>query len=499
MRKWLPLLTICLGTFMLLIDVTIVNVALPDMAGDLDASFSSLQWVVNGYALAMAALLLGAGSIADLAGHRRIYIGGLVLFAASSLICGISPNPLVLIVARVLQGVGAAAMAATTFPLLNSSYSGRDRGVAYGMWGAIAGASSAIGPIIGGVLTEAASWRWIFFVNLPVSVVALLLCAVALTDVAETHRARVDLAGMVTFAFSAAAATYALIRANEHSWSDTGTWSMLVAAGLALAAFVAIERRSKEPMFDLSLLRERAFVGVLIAAVSLFLAAFAALMYTSIWLQSVLKMSPVQAGLVGLPLSAMAFVVSGGLGRYLHGGNPGRIIGGGLLAIGVGGLLGGVLVHGDAGWTALIPGYLAVGAGVGLATATLGSAAMSAVAPQRGGMATGAMNTAQQLGMAFGIAVLGSVFTARAQDVLADRGVPGAATAAQAVAGGRSAPLPMQDAIHAAAVAGVQGTLAVSGVVGLLGGALTMALIRPAGRTPSDIIDAELARESTGA
>jgi hypothetical protein len=262
---------------------------------------------------------------------------------------------------------------------------------------------------------------------------------------------------------------------------------------------VAIERRSKEPMFDLSLLRERAFVGVLIAAVSLFLAAFAALMYTSIWLQSVLGMSPVQAGLVGLPLSAMAFVVSGGLGRYLHGGNPGRIIGGGLLAIGVGGLLGGVLVHGDAGWTALIPGYLAVGAGVGLATATLGSAAMSAVAPQRGGMATGAMNTAQQLGMAFGIAVLASIFTARAQDVLADRGVPGAATAAQAVAGGRTAPLPMQDAIHAAAVAGVQGTLAVSGVVGLLGGVLTMALIRPTGRTPSDIIDAELARESTGA
>lgn len=469
MRKWLPLLTICLGTFMLLIDVTIVNVALPDMAGDLGASFGSLQWVVNAYAVAMAALLLGAGSIADLMGHRRIYLAGLALFALSSLVCGIAPNSSVLIGARVVQGIGAAAMAATTFPMLNNAYDGRDRGTAYGMWGAIAGASSAIGPIIGGVLTEAAGWRWIFFVNLPVSVGVILLGLWVLGDSGENRRARVDFAGMAAFAVASAAATYALIRANEHGWSDAGTWSMFAVALIALLAFLVIEKRSPEPMFDLDLLRVRSFVGVLIAAFSVFFAAFAALMYTSIWLQSELDMSPIQTGLIGLPLSAMAFVVSAGFGRYLHGAHAGRIIGAGLLLIGAGGVLGAALVHGDAGWIALVPGFLAIGAGVGFATATLGSATMAAVEPHRGGMATGAVSTAQQLGMAFGVAALGSVFITRSQNVLADSGIPDAA-----------------DAARLAAVTGVQGALAVAGVVGLLGGVLALLLIRPASPSEPD-------------
>src|SRR3954464_2769997 len=173
MRKWLPLITVCLGTFMLLIDVTIVNVALPDMAKDLETSFGSLQWVVDAYALTLAALVLGAGSIADLVGHRRAYIARVAGFALSSLACGLAPNPDALVAARAVQGLGAAAMFATTYALLNISYSGRDRGTAYGMWGAVAGAAAAVGPIIGGLLTEGVSWRWIFFVNLPISAVAI--------------------------------------------------------------------------------------------------------------------------------------------------------------------------------------------------------------------------------------------------------------------------------------------------------------------------------------
>jgi MFS family permease len=180
MRKWLPLVTVCLGTFMLLIDVTIVNVALPDMAKDLKTSFGSLQWVVDAYALTLAALVLGTGSIADLVGHRRAYVAGLALFAVSSFACGIAPGSGTLVAARAVQGVGGAAMFATTFALLNSNYTGRDRGTAYGMWGAVAGASAAVGPIIGGLLTQGVSWRWIFFVNLPVSVLAIVLCVVVL-------------------------------------------------------------------------------------------------------------------------------------------------------------------------------------------------------------------------------------------------------------------------------------------------------------------------------
>lgn len=489
MRKWLPLLTVCLGTFMLLIDVTIVNVALPDMAADLKTSFGSMQWVVDAYALVLAALVLGTGSIADMIGHRQAYIAGLALFAAASLVCGVAPNAGALVVARAVQGIGAAAMFATTFALLNSNYTGRDRGTAYGLWGAVAGASAAIGPILGGLLTEGISWRWIFFVNLPVSVVAIVMCVRVLDDAHAPVRSRVDIAGMITFTASAAALTYGLIHANEHGWGTPGTIGWLVAAPVLLAAFIVIEARSSHAMLDLGLLRNRSFVGVMIAALMLSFAAFASFTYTSIWLQSVLGMSPIEAGLTGLPLSVAAFVVSAAIGRFLHGTNAGRIIGGGLLLIGLGGLIGGLLVHGSARWPELIPGFLVIGIGVGLATPTLSSAAMSAVPVQRGGMAAGAVNTMRQLGFALGIAVLGSVFAARAAAVLSSHSVPASGSMARAVAGGqtplllRAAPAGLRSqldgAVHAAAVGGVQLDFIVSGIVGVAAGLAVLVLVRP--------------------
>jgi EmrB/QacA subfamily drug resistance transporter len=490
MRRWLPLLTICIGTFMLLIDVTIVNVALPSMVEDLHASFGALQWVVDAYALTLAALLLGVGSVADLVGHRRAYVAGLAVFAISSFVCGIAPSSGTLIAARAVQGVGAAAMFATTFALLNSSYAGRDRGTAFGVWGAVAGASAAIGPILGGLLTEAASWRWIFFVNLPASLAAMALCAFVLTDVHETVRRRVDVLGMLAFSGAAACATYALIRANERGWSNAGSWWLLALAGALLAAFVWMEARSSHPLLDLELLRRRSFVGVLVAGILLPFAAFAAFTYTSIWLQSVLGLSPIEAGLTGFPMSAMAFLVSATVSRHLHARRTDHVIGGGLLLIGLGGVVTTLLVHGSASWPALVPGYMLIGVGVGIATPILGSVAMSLVPPQRGGMAAGAVNTMRQLGFAFGIAALGSIFAARAQSSLDGRGIAEAGRAARAVAGGRAHALlgaapsaargAVDDAVHAAAVHGVQATFAVSGLVGLAAAALVLVLMRPA-------------------
>ncbi|MDT4940675.1 MAG: hypothetical protein QOJ34_764 [Pseudonocardiales bacterium] len=488
MRKWLPLLTVCLGTFMLLVDVTIVNVALPDMAEDLKTSFGSLQWVVDAYALVLAALVLGTGSIADLVGHRRAYVAGLALFAASSLVCGLAPNDGVLIGARAVQGLGAAAMFATTFALLNSNYSGRDRGVAYGMWGAVAGASAAIGPIAGGLLTEGISWRWIFFVNLPVSVLAIALCAVGLKDAHAPMRGRVDLGGIVTFTAAAATLTYGLIHANEHGWSQPATWAWLLACPLLLIAFLLIETHTAQPMLDLGLMRNRSFVGILLAATMLTLAAFASFTYTSIWLQSVLGLSPIKAGLTGLPLSLAAFVVSAAIGRRLQAARPGPIIGSGVLLVGIGGLVSAALVHGSASWPALIPGFVLVGIGVGMATPTFSNAAMSAVPVQRGGMAAGAVNTGRQLGFALGIAALGSVFEARAEHVLAGHGIDGASGVARAVSGGQAPALlkaaptavrnQLDDAVHAAAVSGVQWAFLVSGILGVLAGLAVLGMVR---------------------
>jgi EmrB/QacA subfamily drug resistance transporter len=487
MRKWLPLIAICAGTFMLLVDVTIVNVALPALAASLHTSFSSLQWVVDAYALTLAALVLGVGSIADRIGHRLVFLAGLVIFAGSSLACGFATGPALLIAARAVQGIGGAAMFATTFPLLNSSYAGRDRGTAYGMWGAVAGASAAVGPVLGGLLTQSLSWRWIFFVNPPVSIAVIALC-LKLADTHEPNSRPVDVPGILTLTTAAGAATYGMIRAGTDGWAAPATWGVLLTAALLTGAFGLIEWRSAEPMLDLRLLRSRAFSGLLLAGLALNFAAFAYLTYTSIWLQSVLRMTPIQAGLASLPLSLTAFAVAGASGRALHGARPGRVIGAGLIIIGLGGLASMVLVHGAARWPQLVAGLAVVGVGVGLVSPILGSATMAAVPRDRAGMAAGAVNMMRQLGYAFGVALLGTVFAARATSSLAGRGLAGPAALARTLAGGQA-----QQALHAAgrsaavldaglraaSVAGLQGTFLVAGLAGMLSGLAVLVLVRP--------------------
>ncbi|GGP43371.1 MFS transporter [Saccharothrix coeruleofusca] len=496
MRKWLPLATVLLGTFMLLIDVTVVNVALPAVAGDLKTSFGSLQWVVDAYALVLASLVLGTGSIADLVGHRRTYLGGLAVFAAASLVCGLAPDVAVLIMARIAQGIGAAAMLATVFALLNSNYSGRDRSTAYGVWGAVAGISASVGPIIGGLLTEGASWRWVFFVNIPLSIVAITLGAAVLGDAHPRERGRVDVAGMVTFAAAIAALVHGLIRANEHGWGHPATWAWIAAGPVLLALFAAVELKAAHPMLDLRLLRDRSFAGLLLAAFFMSFSAFAGVTYTSLWLQSVLGMSPIGAALAGSPLTIASFAASVAVGRFLHSARPGPVITCGLALVGVGGIAGGLLLRGSADWVALVPGYVIAGVGAGMAAPTLSSTAMSAVPVQRGGMAAGAVNTARQLGFALGIAVLGSVFSARVGRVLSAHDVPDPAGTSRALSAGQASALldgvpeggraALDTALRASSVSGVGWTLWVSGITGVLAYLAVLVLLRPAPRGDAD-------------
>ncbi|MFF1559580.1 DHA2 family efflux MFS transporter permease subunit [Streptomyces sp. NPDC058279] len=486
MRKWLPLTAVCLGAFMLLVDVTIVTVALPDMAADMHTGFSSLQWVMDIYALALAALLLGAGSLADRIGRRGVYLGGIVVFAAASLACGLATGPAALIAFRAVQGFGGAAMFATTMALLSSAYQGRDRGIAFGVWGAVNGAAAAAGPIIGGLLTEHFGWRWIFYINLPVCALAVYVTLKAVTDSRDPHAKGLDLPGMAAFTAGAGAVTYALIRAGENGWTSAATLGLLGLGAVAFAVFVLVELRSDHPMLDLSLFRSGTFVGVMAAALLLSGAAFSYLMYVSLWLQSVEGMNPIGAGLVLVPMSLAAFLVSALAGRLLHGAPARLTIGGGGVLIGVGALLQAWMLDTGDGWPALVPGLLVTGAGVGAAIPALAATVMGAVAPARAGMAGGALNTARQLGMAFGIAVLGSLFHSGLADGLADAGRPrGTAEALASGGAGRllaTAP-EAKSWVEAAFVSGLRETFVASGVMGLVGAFAVVLLIRSAGRS----------------
>ncbi|MET0132758.1 MAG: MFS transporter [Kibdelosporangium sp.] len=401
--KWSPLVAVCLGMFMLLVDVTIVTVALPDMAADLDASFTSLQWVMDAYALALSALVLGAGSLADHAGRKKVYLAGLVFFALASLGCGLAPNDEILIVARAVQGVGGAAMLATTMALLTVTYQGKDRAVALGVWGSVTGLAAATGPVLGGLFTEYLDWRAIFLVNLPVSVIALWLTRKVVQESSNPHALGVDVPGVLAFTAGAAGITYGLIRAGEDGWGSALGW--LGGGVTALVAFVVIELRSGKPMLDLKLFRQAAFSTVLLASMAFSFAAFAASPFLSIWLQEVLRMTPLAAGLALLPMSVTAFMVAGTVGRHLHS-VPSRFpIGFGLVVIGGGSLS----LHAGTSWTSVLLGLAVIGVGVGVVGQALPGAIMQAVPQQRAGMASGALNTFRQLGFALGVAVLGTV------------------------------------------------------------------------------------------
>lgn len=488
MRKWLPLVAVCTGTFMLLVDVTIVNVALPEMATDLDTSFGQLQWVVDVYALTLAALVLGAGSLADLYGRRRMYLIGLGLFALASLACGLAPSAELLIGARAVQGVGAAAMLATTIALINTSYEGRDRGTAFGVWGAVVGAAAALGPILGGALTEL-DWRWIFFVNLPISVFGVVLTLLAVQETRQPDAPKPDVLGIVMFTLGASGIVFGLVRAAADGWGAPVAWGPLAAGVVVLVAWVRVELGRRAPMLDVRLFGNRSFTGIMLGALLLNGAAFANSLYISLWLQSVLGLSPLQAGLVFIPLSAVSFTVAAFAGRYLQTLPPRFVVGGGLIVIGVAALLM-ASVQADSSWRVLVPGLAVLGLGVGVANPTLASAALAAVPRERSGMASGAVNTARQLGFALGVAVLGSVFTAQVTGVLRDGGAADPADTASALTAGQagqlvgSAPAAQRaglaDLLGSAYASGLREVFLVSGGAGIVGGLLVLWLVRAA-------------------
>jgi EmrB/QacA subfamily drug resistance transporter len=410
--KWWTLLVVCLSIFMLLLDVTIVNVALPDIQRDLGSSFEDLQWVVDAYALALAALLLASGSLADLLGRRRVFAVGLMIFVTASLLCGLAGSPTMLNLARALQGSGGAMMFATSLALIAQEFPANERGTAFGIWGATTGFAVAVGPLVGGALTDGLGWEWIFLVNVPIGLATAVVTLMRVPGSTRDPNARIDWGGLVTFSSGLFCLVFALIRGNDDGWGSAKIVGLLIAAAVLLALFVTIELRSGQPMLDLRLFRVPAFTGAQIVAFSIHASMFSMFLYIVLYMQNVLGYTPLETGVRFLPISLLSFVAAPVAGKLAERFPIRLFLGAGLGLVGLGlVLMSGIEPSDD--WTTLLPGFILGGIGIGFINPPLATTAIGVVEPQRSGAASGINSTFRQVGTAVGIAGLGALLQAK--------------------------------------------------------------------------------------
>jgi len=394
---------------MLLVDVTIVQVALPTIQRDFKASFSDLQWVIDAYALVLSALILTSGTLADRFGRKRVFVAGVSVFTVASFLCGVAESSTALILSRALQGVGGAAMFATGLALIGQDFQGAERGKAIALWGATVGGAVAAGPLLGGVITQGISWRWVFFVNVPIGVLTMANAVPRMLNKADPDAKQLDVAGLVTFSGSLFLLILALVRGNDDGWTSAKILALLAGAAALMAAFLLIELHQERPMFDMSLFRNSAFTGVSLSTFAIGCGMFAAFPYVTLYLQNALGYSPLAGGLRMLPATLMAFVVPLLVGRIGDKVPGGLLLSGGLVLSGTGLLLMGGLSPASR-WTALLAGLILAGIGIGFANPAIGRLALGVVAPQRSGMASGISNTFRVAGLTTGVAALGALF-----------------------------------------------------------------------------------------
>jgi EmrB/QacA subfamily drug resistance transporter len=474
-KKWWTLIAVLAGTFMLLLDVTIVIVAQPDIQHALKASFSDVQWVIDAYALTLASLLLTAGVLADRYGRKLLFIIGLVIFTLGSLLCGVATDPVMLILSRSGQGIGGAIMFAVSLALLGHTFRGKERGTAFGAWGAVAGIATALGPVLGGLIVTEWSWRGIFLVNVPVGILAIAVTLWQVEESRSPHAPRLDWAGFGLLTAGLVSLVYGLIRASESNWSDTGVVICLAIGVAALALFIIVESRIAEPMFDVTLFRNPTFAGASIAAFAMNGSLYAMLLYLVLYLQDVKGYSALDAGLRIAIISGAQFVTATAAGKLSHKVPARWLIGPGLLLVGIGLIIMAGL-NGDSSWTHLIPGFIVAGLGGGMVNPPLASTATSVVPPHRAGMASGINTTFRQIGIAAGIAALGSIFTAAMERNLG----PSSAGLVQVVRQGGAVPRSAAVAVGNAFAAGLNDLVIITGIVALAGAACSLVLIRPA-------------------
>lgn len=409
--KLITLGTMCFALFMVMLDSTVVNLALATMQRKLGASISGLQWIVDAYVLFLASLLLTGGTLGDMFGRRKAFVGGLALFTLSSMLCALSPSLNWLIAARCLQGAGAAIMMPTTLSILTATFPDpRERAQAIGMWAGVSGLALAIGPLIGGAMVDSLGWQSIFWINVPVGVTAVVLALLFVPESAQREGRGLDLPGQALAIVGLAALTYAFIEANTYGWTSTRIVSLFVTAAVTLSAFIAVELRSRTPMLQLSFFRNRTFSGANVVGLIVSFGFFGIVFFLSLFFQEIQGYSPLEAGLLSLPLT-LAVVVSAVLSGRVVGRWGARLpITFGLLLTGFG-LLSLTTVQATTPyshiWFLLIP----IGFGNGMVMSPMTTAIMSTVPTSRAGMASATSNTMRQVGSVFGIAVLGSIVT----------------------------------------------------------------------------------------
>jgi EmrB/QacA subfamily drug resistance transporter len=406
------LFVVSLAVFMTAVDNTVVNVALPSIQRDLGLGQSALEWIVNGYILAFAGLLLTGGKLGDLYGRKRVFLLGVAVFTGASLLGGFADTETLLIGARVLQGVGAALATPATLAIISAAFPEQERGKAIGIWAAVGALGFAVGPVTGGALAQHLHWSWIFWINVPVGLLALLVGRRTIVESRDDSVGRrIDLPGVATSGAGLLALTYALIEANRYGWSSPTILGLFAAAALAFTVFVRHELRTEEPMLDLSLFRSRIFTGGNTILVLNGFGLFGIFFFLSLYLQGIVGLSAVQGGLAFMPLAAVLIVAAPLSAKLAERFGAARVVASGMLLFGVGLYL---ISRADVGsdYLDVLPGLLIAALGSALTT-PLTTAILSSVPVEQAGVASGALNTSRELAGSLGIAVMGAILAAR--------------------------------------------------------------------------------------
>jgi EmrB/QacA subfamily drug resistance transporter len=508
--KWLTLGAMCFALFMMMLDNTVVNVALPTIQQKFSATTSALEWIVNGYTLSLAVLMVTMGKLGDIFGRKRLFLIGLTVFTAASFACGIAPNLGALIFFRVLQGIGGSIMMPGTLSIITATFQGKERAQAIGIWAGISGLALAAGPIVGGALVQYVNWQAIFFVNIPIGIVAFLVGTRVVRESYDTTAARsVDYLGVATLTPSIFALTLALIEGQGWGWASGRVLGLFAAAAVFLIAFIVAENRQANPMVHFPMFRSPAFLAANVITFVLSFGMFGTIFFLTLYMQNVLGYSAIQSGLRTLPMTALIIVSAPLSGRLVGrlGGRP--IVFSGLLLVGLGLLIDARRLTAHSAYTVLLPSFILIGIGIGFAMSPLSSIAMGAVERTKAGVASGVLGMIRQLGGVFGIALLGAIFATRSHAHVASKvaalPVPDAMKAqiiANAGLGKGSGTLPgadpalvlrIKDAVLGGVVQGLTDAMLIGAVACAIGAVLALTLKRPAeeAEMPAMAADAE--------